>query len=82
MYCNVIYTVVYCDFPTGEVIPGWEVGLASMQRTELARFLIRPEYAFGEMGCPPRIPPNATSELLELRFAVRQSGLTHAYAVE
>ena len=42
------------------------MGLASMQRTELARFLIRPEYAFGEMGCPPRIPPNATSKLFGL----------------
>ena len=48
------------------MISGWEVGLASMQRTELARFLIRPEYAFGEMGCPPRIPPNATSKLSEI----------------
>ena len=34
-----------------------------MKKTELARFLIHPAYAFGEIGCPPRIPPNATSKL-------------------
>ena len=47
----------------GEAIRGWEVGVASMRRTELARFIITSEYAYGSMGCPPRIPPEATSEL-------------------
>ena len=46
----------------GEVIPGWDVGIATMRKAELARFLMKPEYAFGERGCPPRIPPSATSE--------------------
>lgn len=48
---------------TEEVIPGWEVAVKSMRRNERSQFLIAPEYAFGPMGCPPRIPPNATSEL-------------------
>lgn len=40
------------------------MGVASMRKSELARLLIKPEYAFGKMGCPPRIPPDATSQLL------------------
>lgn len=30
-----------------------------MKKEEVARILVGPEYAFGPMGCPPRIPPNA-----------------------
>ncbi|KAL5016791.1 hypothetical protein ScPMuIL_006380 [Solemya velum] len=44
----------------GEVIPGWDIGVATMKQGELARFLIKPEYAYGEMGCPPRIPGSAS----------------------
>ena len=44
-----------------EVLPGWEVGVATMRKNELTRFLVKPEYAFGDLGCPPRIPPQATS---------------------
>lgn len=36
--------------------------MATMKRKELARYLIGPSYAFGKFGCPPRIPPNATSK--------------------
>ncbi|XP_021563404.1 inactive peptidyl-prolyl cis-trans isomerase FKBP6 [Carlito syrichta] len=39
---------------------GMELGLLSMRRGELARFLFKPTYAYGALGCPPRIPPNAT----------------------
>ncbi|XP_013786360.1 inactive peptidyl-prolyl cis-trans isomerase FKBP6-like isoform X2 [Limulus polyphemus] len=42
------------------VILGLDVGVGTMKKGEVAQFLIRPEYAFGQMGCPPRIPPNAT----------------------
>lgn len=31
-----------------------------MKRKENSHFLISPEYAFGALGCPSRIPPNAT----------------------
>ena len=47
---------------TDEVIEGWEVAVKSMRRNERSQFLISPKYAFGEVGCPPRIPANATSE--------------------
>ncbi|XP_064391991.1 inactive peptidyl-prolyl cis-trans isomerase FKBP6-like [Halichondria panicea] len=42
------------------VIEGWDCGVATMQRSEIARFLVNPSYAFGDFGCPPRIPPGAT----------------------
>ncbi len=46
----------------GNVIPGWDMGVATMRKGELARFLVGPPYAFGLFGCPPRIPPDATGE--------------------
>lgn len=42
----------------GGLIEGLEIALQSMKKHEISIFLIQPEYAFGEMGCPPRIPPN------------------------
>lgn len=39
---------------------GLEVGLLTMRKGELARFLFKPNYAFGTLGCPPLIPPNST----------------------
>lgn len=53
----------------GEVIPGWDVGVATMRKSELSRFLVNPSYAFGDIGCPPRIPPGATSELMHIYVA-------------
>ncbi|XP_069342644.1 inactive peptidyl-prolyl cis-trans isomerase FKBP6 isoform X1 [Eulemur rufifrons] len=46
----------------GEDITLWgmELGLLSMRRGELARFLFKPKYAYGTLGCPPLIPPDAT----------------------
>ncbi|XP_072285097.1 inactive peptidyl-prolyl cis-trans isomerase FKBP6 [Pyxicephalus adspersus] len=39
---------------------GMEVGILTMQRGELSRFLYSPAYAYGALGCPPLIPPSAT----------------------
>ncbi|XP_054971089.2 inactive peptidyl-prolyl cis-trans isomerase FKBP6-like isoform X2 [Pan paniscus] len=39
---------------------GMELGLLSMRRGELARFLFKPNYAYGTLGSPPLIPPNTT----------------------
>ncbi|XP_049758916.1 inactive peptidyl-prolyl cis-trans isomerase FKBP6 isoform X3 [Elephas maximus indicus] len=46
----------------GEDITLWgmELGLLSMRKGELARFLFKPTYAYGTLGCPPLIPPNTT----------------------
>ncbi|XP_011695993.1 PREDICTED: inactive peptidyl-prolyl cis-trans isomerase FKBP6-like [Wasmannia auropunctata] len=40
------------------VIPGLEIGLCSMQKHEIAVFLMHPDYAYKAKGCPPRVPPN------------------------
>ncbi|KAK2715320.1 peptidyl-prolyl cis-trans isomerase FKBP4-like isoform X2 [Artemia franciscana] len=44
----------------GRVIKAWDLGVATMKRGEVARFFCRSDYAYGETGSPPRIPPNAT----------------------
>ncbi|KAG9508407.1 Peptidyl-prolyl cis-trans isomerase FKBP4, partial [Fragariocoptes setiger] len=44
----------------GSVIKGWDLALRTMRRNETASFEIPPEYAYGEAGSPPTIPPNST----------------------
>merc|ERR1719450_1805685 len=44
----------------GQVIKGWDLGVASMKKGELAKFTLAPEFAYGESGSPPKIPENAT----------------------
>ncbi len=44
----------------GEVLEGWEQGLAGMRENGERRLIIPPEMAYGETGVRPRIPPNAT----------------------
>ena len=43
-----------------EFFPGFKLAIASMKEKEQAEFLISPNYAFGELGCPPRIASKAT----------------------
>ncbi|KAM8826029.1 inactive peptidyl-prolyl cis-trans isomerase FKBP6 isoform 2-T2 [Synchiropus picturatus] len=40
-------------------LAGLELGLLTMKKGEFSRFLFRPQYAYGQMGCPPLIPPAA-----------------------
>lgn len=44
----------------GEVIKGWDVGVATMKKGEVAQFTIKSEYGYGETGSPPKIPGGAT----------------------
>lgn len=44
----------------GEVIKGWDQGVASMVRGELAVFTIHSDFGYGDVGSPPRIPGGAT----------------------
>ncbi|NXP50835.1 FKBP6 isomerase, partial [Heliornis fulica] len=39
---------------------GLEIGLLTMKKGEVAKFIFAPNYAYGKLGCPPTIPPNAT----------------------
>nr|XP_055056884.1 inactive peptidyl-prolyl cis-trans isomerase FKBP6 isoform X1 [Misgurnus anguillicaudatus] len=39
---------------------GLELGLLTMKKGEFSRFLFKPRYAYGDIGCPPHIPPLAT----------------------
>ena len=44
----------------GQVIKGWDLGIASMRVGERAKFTLPSEYAYGKRGSPPKIPADAT----------------------
>lgn len=53
----------------GGLLPGLNIAVSTMKLWELSDFIIDADFAFKEVGCPPRVPPNceilAEIELLE-----------------
>mmetsp|Transcript_18871 Transcript_18871/g.24515 ORF Transcript_18871/g.24515 Transcript_18871/m.24515 type:complete len:120 (-) Transcript_18871:218-577(-) len=44
----------------GQVIQGWDIGVAKMSRGQIAKLTIPAAYGYGPQGYPPIIPQNAT----------------------
>ena len=42
------------------LLPGLELAMEKMKRNAQAVIILKPEWAYGPHGCPPRIPPNST----------------------
>lgn len=44
----------------GQVIKGWDIGVATMKKGEKCLLKIKSDYAYGDSGSPPKIPGKAT----------------------
>ncbi|CAI5505018.1 unnamed protein product [Closterium sp. Naga37s-1] len=54
---NAVFTF---EVGKGKVIRAWDIGIKSMKVGELAELTCQSDYAYGDVGSPPEIPPGAT----------------------
>ena len=53
-------------------------GLITMKKGERCELIVRPQYAYLEMGCPPRVPENATVLfIIEVMKTFEEGSLAH-----
>ncbi|KAL1916112.1 uncharacterized protein VTP21DRAFT_6116 [Calcarisporiella thermophila] len=66
------------DLGRGQVIKGWDLGVKTMRVGEVAELLCEPDYAYGQSGSPPLIPPNSTLkfevEVLSFKESLQSAG--------
>ncbi|EZA62898.1 Peptidyl-prolyl cis-trans isomerase FKBP6 [Ooceraea biroi] len=61
------------------IIPGLHMSICSMQKHEIAVFLIHPDLAYKTFGCPPRIPPNEEVVFIVHLIDYLDNGLANMY---
>jgi peptidylprolyl isomerase len=58
----------------GDVIPGWDRGMAGMRKNGRRMLTIPPELAYGRTGSPPLIGPNETLVFVVDLIALKRGG--------
>lgn len=51
----------------GDVLKAWDIGVATMKRGEIAKFLSKPKYAYGLKGLEGKVP-TASSVFFEIEL--------------
>lgn len=69
---------LYCCLK-GHVIKAWDIGVHSMQKGEVCILMCKPEYAYGSVGIPPKIPPNSTLLFEVGNFYRKTFNFIHAF---
>nr|KAG5691902.1 hypothetical protein BaRGS_033348 [Batillaria attramentaria] len=63
-------------------VPGMHIAVASMKKGEKSRFIFKPKYYYGKMGCGDRIPPDCTVLFeIELISFVERDGVDDYYCM-
>ncbi|ODN04690.1 Inactive peptidyl-prolyl cis-trans isomerase FKBP6 [Orchesella cincta] len=47
------------DLRKADILPGLYLAIRSMELHEVSKFIMKPSLCYGEVGCPPRVPPSS-----------------------